>query len=65
VDEGAAVLALSAAHLRLGGHPEAVPTEYKRFATVDKNWRSTLLAVKGGLGGVCAATGRPSRSAGT
>lgn len=25
-----------------------LPTEYKRFSTVDKNWRTTLLAAKGG-----------------
>ena len=27
-----------------------LPTEYKRFATVDKNWRATLLAARGGAG---------------
>jgi dynein heavy chain, axonemal len=27
-----------------------LPTEYKRFATVDKNWRATLLAGRGGPG---------------
>lgn len=35
-----------------------LPTEYKRFATVDKNWRSTLLAVKGGS----AASAQPQKA---
>ena len=37
-----------------------LPTEFKRFATVDKNWRTTLLAAKGGSG----ASAQPQKAIG-